>query len=361
MSSTFGNLIKISVFGESHGEAIGVVIDGLPAGESIDIEQIEQQMKRRAPGRDKTSTPRSEADVPKILSGYLDGRTTGAPLCAVIENTNTKSSDYSDIAFLPRPSHADYTGFVRYKGYSDFRGGGHFSGRLTAPLTFAGAVCRQILERKGITIGSHIYSIGEVKDTPFDMVGITPKLLRTLSKRSFSTVSPSAETEMRNAIESARANGDSVGGIIECAVVGMPAGIGSPMFDGVENRISSIVFGIPAVKGIEFGAGFSVSEMRGSQCNDPFYMVGKKVKTRSNNNGGILGGITDGMPIVFRAAVKPTPSIGKTQDTVNLKTGENAKLTIRGRHDPCIVPRALPVIESAAAIALLDMMTEVSK
>ncbi len=356
MSSTWGNKIKISVFGGSHTEAIGVNIEGLPAGEKIDMDEILVQMKRRAPGQDKTATARKEADEPHVLSGLLDGVLTGAPLCAVIYNTNQRSKDYSNLKIRPRPGHSDYTAYLRYNASNDIRGGGHFSGRLTAPIVFAGALIRQLLEKKGIVIGAHAASIGGAKDVQFSLTDVNAEQLNSLNREYFSVISSDAKEKMYAAVESARIKEDSVGGIIECAAVGVPAGLGDPMFGGVENLISSSVFGVPAVKGIEFGAGFSVAEMLGSENNDEFYYdENGAVKTRTNNCGGILGGITNGMPIVFRCAVKPTPSIGLEQNTVNLETHKNDKLIITGRHDPCIVPRAIPVIESAMAIALGEL------
>lgn len=359
MSSEIGKRIHISLFGESHGSAIGVVIHGLPAGEALDREEIQCQMTRRAPGRDKSATPRREMDTPDILSGYYRDTTTGAPLCAVIRNTDTRSGDYAAFARTPRPGHADYTGAVRYGGHGDARGGGHFSGRLTAPLVFAGAVCRQILSRRGVTIGGHVYSVGSVSDTPFDPVKISEKELIVLSKKSFPVVSAQAEKAMREEIEAARTARDSVGGIVEAAAVGLPAGLGAPMFEGVENVLAALIFGIPAVKGLEFGAGFAAAGQRGSDHNDPFcYNAQSHVVTTTNHHGGILGGITSGMPLILRAAMKPTPSIGTAQGTVDLETGKETSLTIEGRHDPCIVPRAVPVIESAMAVGLLDLILE---
>ena len=357
MSSTWGNNIRLSVFGGSHTGAIGVVLDNLPPNEKIDLDAVRVQMARRAPGRDKTATTRPEADEPKLLSGYLDGVTTGAPLAAVIENTNTRSKDYSDLKVHPRPGHADYTAAVRYQGANDIRGGGHFSGRLTACLVFAGAVCRQILERRGIVIGAHACRIGGVSDAPFDPVAVSAAELNALNTRFFAVRDAKAEEAMRAEIERARLAADSVGGVIECAAVGVPAGVGSPMFGGIENVFASILYGIPAVKGVEFGAGFGVADMRGSENNDPFYYDETgAVRTRTNHAGGILGGITTGMPLLFRIAVKPTPSIGQAQQTVDLAEKKDAALTIRGRHDPCIVPRAIPVAEACAAIALLDLL-----
>lgn len=356
MSSTFGEKIKISVFGESHGEGIGVVIDGLPSGVSIDTDAVLLQMARRAPGRDKTATPRRESDLPKILSGMPGNTLTGAPLCAVIENTNTRSQDYGNLMTKPRPGHSDYTAYVKYKGANDVRGGGHFSGRLTAPLVFAGAICRQILAEKGIKIAAHIGSIGSVTDKLFDPVDIEPELIDKLNKSSFALIDEGVEAKMRAEVDAAKAEHDSVGGMVECAVTGLPAGFGEPMFDGVEGVIAKAVFGVPAVKGIEFGTGFALAQMRGSQANDPFRYKDGKVVTETNNCGGILGGITDGMPLIFRAAIKPTPSISREQKTVDLQTGSNAVLTVQGRHDPCIVPRAVPVIEAVTAIAVINIL-----
>lgn len=353
---SWGGKIKLTVFGESHGPAVGAVLEGLPAGEEIGWDAVLLQMSRRAPGRDLTATPRKEADEPRVLSGLLNGRTTGAPLCAVIENTNTHSSDYDGLRNIPRPGHADYTAYVRYGGCNDVRGGGRFSGRLTAPLVFAGAVCRQILKRRGVTVGAHVLSVRGVKDEPFDPVDLPASLLEDLSSRYFSTIDRDIVENMRAEIESARKNLDSVGGVVECAAVGLPAGAGGPLSEGAESVLSSLLFAIPACKGVEFGAGFSAAEKFGSENNDPFYYDGDTVKTRTNNAGGILGGITTGMPLVFRAAFKPTPSIGREQDSVDLAAKTDAKLTVHGRHDPCIVPRAVPAVEAAAAVALLDLL-----
>lgn len=358
MSSIWGKNIRISIFGESHGAGIGVVIDGLPAGERIDMEEILFQMSRRAPGRNNLSTPRKESDQPEIYSGFLENVTTGAPLCAIIKNNNTHSSDYQNLNQTPRPGHADYTGRIRYNGFNDYRGGGHFSGRLTAPMVFAGAVCRQILFRRGIEIGAHIYSIAEICDKPFDTAAVDSNVLNNIVRNEFPVLNQEAGERMCALIETARTQGDSVGGVIECAALGFPCGIGSPIFDGVENRLAGILFGIPAVKGIEFGAGFESSKLRGSENNDPFYFSGDNVRTKTNRCGGILGGISTGMPLVFRLAVKPTPSIFQSQETVDLDTGRDTRLTIKGRHDPCIVIRALPAVEALTAVCLLDMLEE---
>jgi len=357
VSSNFGKNIKIQIFGQSHSEGIGVVIDGLPANEPIDLERVSAFLQRRAPGKTSYSTHRSEADAPKILSGLVDGKTCGAPLCAIIGNTDTKSGDYANLKDIPRPSHADYPASVKYFGANDIRGGGHFSGRLTAPLCFAGAVCLQILERNSVFIGAHIATIGKVKDTLFDPVNLTASELLSPSKKGFPVLNEAVGNLMITEIEAARMNLDSIGGTVECAILNVPVGIGDPMFDGLENNLAKAIFGIPAIKGIEFGAGFSSSELHGSENNDSFfYDENGKVRTKTNNCGGIMGGISNGMPIVFRVAVKPTPSISKEQDSISLIKGENAKLTIVGRHDPCIVPRAVPVIEAVAAAVILDMM-----
>lgn len=356
MSSIWGSNIKISLFGQSHGKAVGVTIHDFPTGVKLDMKSISGWMKRRSPGQDLFSTSRKEEDSFEILSGIVDEKTTGEPLTAVIYNKDIKSQDYEDIAFLPRPSHADYAAHIRYGGHNDKRGGGHFSGRLTAGLVFAGGVCEQVLEKKGVVCGAHIKSIKDIEDKSFDLVNVSAGLLRELRAKDFPVIDDKVGNKMKQAILFAREKGDSVGGVIECAIVGFPAGLGDPMFDGVENKISSLIFGIPAIKGIEFGRGFDISKIYGSQANDDFYIEHSKVKTHSNNNGGINGGITNGMPIVFRVAVKPTPSIFKEQNTVNLKTMQNAKITIQGRHDPCIVKRAVPVVEAAANIAALDLI-----
>lgn len=355
MSSAWGNKVKISVFGESHGSAIGVVLDGAPAGLKLDMDELMLNMGRRAPGRDKAATQRKEADIPNIISGVLNGTTTGAPICCVIENTNKRSGDYGNLLTKPRPGHADYTGYVRYNGFSDIRGGGHFSGRLTAPIVFAGSICRQALKQNGIEIASHIYSIADIYDEPFEPVAIGHDLINRLNEKSFPLIDTDKEDEMRSVIENARLSGDSVGGIIECCAVGVKPGLGDPMFFGAENVISSVMFGVPAVKGIEFGAGFDMTKMRGSKSNDPFKYENGRVITTTNNNGGILGGITTGMPIIFRTAIKPTPSISQPQSTVDLQSGENATIEIIGRHDPCIASRASVVIESALALALINL------
>lgn len=358
MSSTWGNYLKLSIFGESHGAGIGVVIDGLPAGETVDMAEVLRQMARRAPGGSLTVTPRKESDTPQILSGITANSTNGAPLCAIIKNTDTHSSDYDELNHVPRPGHADYTGFVRYRGHNDPRGGGHFSGRLTAPMVFAGAVCRQILSRRGVEIGAHLLAVGPCQAHRLDPATVDAAQLKELSRRGFPVRDPADETPFRQEIESARMAGDSVGGLVECAAVGLPAGLGSPMFDGVENRLAGLLWGIPAVKGLEFGEGFAMASSRGSRQNDPFFMDGDTVRTHTNRHGGILGGITSGMPLIFRLAFKPTSSIRLPQQSVDLRTRRDAPLTVPGRHDPCVAVRAVPVVENLTAVCLLDLLLE---
>lgn len=356
MSSTWGERIKISLFGESHGKAIGIVIDGLPAGELIDFDKINLQIFRRKPKSNNLTTPRKESDIPQIVSGILNGRTTGTPLCAVIKNEDAKLGDYLKNKFKLRPGHADFTSIVHYGGFADLSGGGHLSGRLTAPLVFAGTICREILEKKGIFIGAHLSSVGDITDKPFDKVNIDAKTLTYLSGKTFPVLSDEISLKMQNKILEVKNNSDSIGATIECAVVGMPVGIGYPIFDSIESKISSIVFSVPGVKGLEFGRGFGSSLMQGSYHNDIFTLQNGEIKTKTNNSGGILGGISNGMPIVFKVAFKPTASIKKEQDTVNFKTKTKCKIICSSRHDPCIAVRATPVIESVTAIALLDLM-----
>lgn len=354
MSSTYGKTFQISVFGESHGKGIGVVIDGVPAGIPVDMEKVGADMKRRMPRAIEGSTTRRESDVPKVMSGIFQGRTTGSPICAVIENNNQRSKDY-DFDVRPRPSHADYTAAVKYNGFADMRGGGHFSGRLTAPLVFAGAIARQYLETKGVTIGSHILSVGKIQDAPFDPMEIHIETLKYLYNSSFPVLEERKGAQMREEIERARMDMDSVGGIIECAAIGMPGGIGEPMFDGIEPVLAKGIFGIPAVKSLEFGAGRDITAMRGSEANDQMSVKDGKAAFLSNNSGGIQGGISNGMPILLRVGFKPTASIAKEQRTADLQAGEETKLAIRGRHDSCIAVRGLAVVEAVVAIGLADL------
>lgn len=358
MSGVWGNKLKISVFGESHSAAIGVVVDGVPAGLKINFDEIKVQMARRAPNGGEFSTPRTEADDVEILCGVMDGVAEGTPICAVIRNTNVKSKDYSQLRDVMRPSHADYGYKVKYDGFNDYRGGGASSGRLTAPLVFAGAIARQLLKNKGIQVVSHILSVADVKDRRFG-TEITAEEISSLKSAVLPLLDKSKEDDVRKVIASARADGDSVGGRIECAVTGLKAGLGDPLFDSIESVLSSLLFSVPAVKGAEFGNGFGITEMRGSEANDSWhYGEDGVLRTLTNNNGGVLGGITTGMPVVFNVAIKPTASIFKEQDTVNVATGENVKLSLKGRHDPCIVVRALPVIEAAAALAVYQFVGE---
>lgn len=352
MSSTYGENLKLSIFGQSHGAAIGMTLDGIPAGLPVDTDALQTFLSRRAPGQNDWSTPRKEADRPEFLSGILDGFTCGAPIAAAIYNKNTRPGDYANLKDCPRPGHADLTAQIKYGGFQDAAGGGHFSGRLTAPLCIAGGLCKQWLESMGIQVFAHIAAISGISDTPFDP--LAPD--RDSIQPEFPVINPDAGAQMRDAISAAKGDGDSVGGIVECAVTGLPAGVGEPMFGGVESRIAQIVYGVPAVKGVEFGAGFAAAGLRGSQNNDDYVISDGHIRTVTNNAGGILGGITTGMPLIFRAALKPTPSISRPQQSVSLSSGEMQELVVKGRHDPCIVPRAVPVIEAAAAIAIFDMI-----
>jgi len=352
MSSIYGNKIKLSIFGQSHGPAIGMTLDNIPAGLPVDFNKLQEFLNRRAPGQSDLSTQRREEDIPEFIAGIVDGHTCGAPITAIIKNENTRSGDYGTIKDCPRPGHADYPANAKYGGYQDVSGGGHFSGRLTAPLCIAGGLCKQWLESKNIRIGAHIECIGGIDDNHFDPVA--PQI--DAINADFPVISDLCGNQMKEAIAKAKANGDSVGGIIECAIVGLPAGIGDPMFDGMESRIAQIVYGIPAVKGVEFGLGFASAYRRGSENNDSYTITDGKIKTTTNHAGGILGGITTGMPLIFRAAIKPTPSISLPQQTFSLSTSEITTIRVKGRHDPCIVPRAVPVIEAAAAIAIFDAM-----
>lgn len=357
MSSEFGKLLRISVFGQSHGKAIGVVVDGLPAGEAVDMEELNAFLDRRKPGKSPLSTARRETDLPVFLSGLENGVTCGSPLCAVIENADQHSSDYSLFRDNPRPSHADYTAFVKWGGQADMRGGGHFSGRLTAPLCVAGGIAKQILARRGVYVGAHLASVGTVEDTPFPLYP-TRELFAEIAAKSFPVLDGGAGERMQAEISAARQEGDSVGGVVECAAAGLPAGLGDPMFDGMENRLAAALFGVPAVKGVEFGGGFASARLRGSENNDPFTVSGGNIAAKTNRAGGILGGITTGMPLVLRTAIKPTPSILKPQRTVRLPDMAETELQITGRHDPCIAHRAVPVIEAVTAAVLLDVLLE---
>nr|WP_302497223.1 chorismate synthase [uncultured Flavonifractor sp.] len=336
------------IFGESHGPAIGVVLEGVPAGLELDLEQVQKELDRRKPGQDPTATARKESDLVEVLSGVFEGKTTGAPLAMVIRNSDQHSKDYESIRYTPRPSHGDYAGFIKSRGCLDYRGGGHFSGRLTAPLVAAGAVAKQVLAGRGVQVGAHISSIYGICDAALE----DPEELKAVAAKSFPVLNDSKGEEMRQAILEAKGEQDSVGGAIECAVTGLPAGLGAPDFGcNVEGIFSQYLFSVPAVKGIEFGAGVAFSLMRGSEANDPFAVEDGKVVTKTNHAGGINGGITNGMPVTFEVTIRPTPSISLPQESVDLRTGEETEIEIHGRHDPCIVPRAVPVIEAAAALA----------
>lgn len=356
MSGNFGKKINLSIFGESHGKAIGIVINGIEPGIKIDLEKIKKDMARRAPGRNTLSTQRKEGDNFEILSGFFEGYTTGTPLSVIIKNNDTKSKDYSKIKNLVRPSHGDFSGFVKYNGFNDYRGGGHFSGRITAPLVFAGALAKQILESKGIYVGAHIQRVGKVEDDSFDRVNLNKEVLDSISVKELPLLNNEKIDEIKREILNARQNGDSVGGAIECSLIGINPGIGNPFFDSLESVIAHLAFSVPAVKGIEFGLGFDFAKENASKVNDEYHIKNGKIRTYTNNNGGIVGGITNGMPVVFRVAIKPTPSISKEQRTVNIKTMEEGILKIEGRHDPCIVQRAVVVIEAIAALAVLELL-----
>ncbi|NLZ59972.1 MAG: chorismate synthase [Lentisphaerae bacterium] len=359
MASEIGKILKITVFGQSHGAAVGMVMDGFPAGEKIDLAELQAFMQRRAPGKNKLSTPRKEEDQPEFLSGLLDGVSCGAPLCAIVRNRDTRSQDYAQLVDIPRPGHADYTAGIRYHGFQDPRGGGHFSGRLSAAICLAGALCQQALQKRGICIGAHIASISDIKDELFlERQNLDAGLLRQIANKDFPVIDEAAGARMQDCIVSASAEQDSVGGCIECAILNYPAGIGNPRFEGLDARLAQAIFALPAVKGLEFGSGFAASLKRGSANNDPFYMHEGRVCCRSNNHGGVLGGISSGMPIIFKAAIKPTSSIAREQQSVSLSRKQDCTLRIEGRHDPCIVPRAVPVIEAISAIILLDLLLE---
>ncbi|MDR1205081.1 MAG: chorismate synthase [Peptococcaceae bacterium] len=354
-----GRALKLTIFGESHGESVGMVLEGLPPGLALDMEDISQEMERRAPGRSWTSTARREPDRVVIQSGLYQGKTTGTPLCGLIKNTDVRSADYEALRGVARPGHADWTGHVKYGGYQDPRGGGHFSGRLTAPLVFAGAVARQFLRRKGVAAGGHVLRLGGVADRAFDPVLVNRTLLDNLREMEVPLLDLTAEAAMRQAIRDAVAAKDSVGGIVECAVTGLPAGLGAPFFDSMESVLSHLLFSVPAVKAVEFGDGFGMADQRGSRVNDElYYDRDGSVRTRTNHNGGINGGLTNGMPLLFKAAVKPTPSIGAPQKTVNFLEEKEIDLEVGGRHDPCVVLRALPAVEAAAVLAAADFLIE---
>lgn len=358
MSGISGKNIELSIFGESHGKGIGIIINGLPPGIKLDFDYINNEMQRRAPGQNRLSTTRKERDNFEIISGFFNNKTTGTPLCCIIWNEDTQSKDYHSIKNIMRPGHADFSGYMKYHGYNDYRGGGHFSGRLTAPLVFAGAIAKWILQKQHIYIGSHIKSIGHIKEHNFDWVNIDDKHLELLNTKKFPVLDIEVGKKMEEFILSVKKEGDSIGGIVETAITNISPGIGEPFFHSVEGMISKYLFSIPSIKGVEFGAGFNITEMKGSEANDTYYIDNNKVKTTSNNNGGLLGGITNGMPVVFKTAIKPTSSIEKIQKTIDIASKEEINLSVKGRHDPCIVPRVIPVIESVACLCILDLICE---
>ena len=361
MSGIFGLNIKMSIYGESHGKAIGVVLDGLPPGLALDEEAISREMARRAPGQSALTTARKEKDVVEIQSGFFNGYTTGTPLCARIANSDQHSKDYSILKDKMRPGHGDYAGYVRYQGYNDYRGGGHFSARLTAPLVFAGAVAKQALAQYGITVGAHILRIHDITEPGFNPLGESEATLKTIDAKSLPVINDNIGEQMQNCILTAKGVLNSVGGVIELMAINLPAGLGAPYFDSVESRLSQILFSVPAVKGIEFGEGFGFAQLTGAEANDQMHYEEGKVRCYTNHNGGITGGLTNGMPLVFRVAMKPTPSISREQKTVSLAEQSDTTLTVVGRHDPCIVQRAVPVIEAVTAWTLWDLLIEAKK
>lgn len=365
MPSTFGNALRVTVFGQSHSQAVGCVVEGLPSGHVVDMEALRRFMARRAPGQGPWTTPRKEADLPRVVSGLNPkGATCGAPLAVVIENTNTRSRDYDNLMAVPRPGHADYTAWAKWHGNQDVPGGGHFSGRLTAPLCAAGGIALQVLAKRGVRVGAHLLSVADVRDEPLCALDNAPasqarlraQLDALADGRTFPTIDDAAGKAMLAAIDDARRELDSVGGVVECVATGMPAGVGSPMFDGIENLVARAAFGVPAVKGVEFGRGFEAARLRGSEDNDPYRMVDGAVTPVTNNAGGALGGITTGAPVLFRMALKPTSSISRQQESVDLTSGSDATLEVHGRHDPCVATRAVPVAEAICALALLDAL-----
>lgn len=361
MSGICGLNIKLAIYGESHGRSIGIVLDGLPPGLPLDLEMISREMARRAPGQNALSTARKETDAFEIQSGFFNGYTTGTPLCAMIKNSDQHSKDYSILADKMRPGHADYAGYIRYQGFNDYRGGGHFSGRITAPLVFAGAIAKQALAKYGINIGAHIFSIADIKEDSFCALGVEDSLLEELSAKAFPVMDEAKGIAMQDKILEAKSSLNSVGGIIETIVQHLPAGIGAPYFDSLESRLSQALFSVPAVKAVEFGDGFDITTKTGAEANDELHFVEEKVIAYTNHNGGITGGITNGMPVIFRVGIKPTPSIAREQRTISLKDQVDTTLTIVGRHDPCIVQRAVPVIEAVTAWTIWDLLLEAKK
>ena len=362
MAANFGKNYKISLFGESHGTALGVNIDGIPAGTELDLEFIAEEMKRRAPGRSKLTTPRVEKDEFEILSGFFEGKTTGTPLAMIVRNKDQRSKDYSELKIKPRPGHADWSGMNRYDGFNDIRGSGHFSGRITTSIVFAGAIAKQLLKSQGILVGAHIKSLYDIEERDFAEGDITEENINKLRGMILPTLEDGVARKMEEAIMKAREEENSLGGIVEVMITGLKPGIGDPFFESIESEISRMIFSIPSTKGIEFGAGFGITRMTGYEANDEMYFdENGNVKSYTNNNGGIIGGISTGMPISFKVAIKPTASISKAQKTVNLETKKSDILEVQGRHDPVIVPRAIVVLECATAIVILDRLLESQK
>ena len=353
MSSSYGQRIRVTLFGQSHGEAIGMVLDGLPAGEPLDMEALQVFLNRRAPGQSSLTSKRKEADQPRFLSGIFQGRTCGAPLCGVIENTDTRSEDYQKLADIPRPGHADWPAWVKHHGYNDYRGGGHFSARLTAPFCIAGGILLQMLARRSVTVHSRLLAVGSIQDQPWSPLSMDWPSPQP-NEWGLPVSTPETAAAMAHYIQETAKAGDSVGGVVECCVTGMPIGLGEPFFDSLESQISHVVFSIPAVKGIEFGSGFSSTMLKGSENNDPYYISNGTIRPKTNHHGGILGGLSTGAPLVFRVAFKPTPSIAQSQASVSILRCSPESLTIGGRHDPCVAIRAVPCVEAAAAIALAE-------
>lgn len=353
-----GNKFKISLFGESHGKCVGVVIDGMPPGFEIDMAKLKSFLDRRRPGSSKLATPRSEKDKPVFMSGLKENLSTGFPLCVIIENEDKKSSDYDNLKNIPRPSHCDYTALLKYGGFADLNGSGHMSGRLTAPICIAGGIAKQMLESMGVFVGAHLYAVGDVKDKQYDLVNLDVETLKKTDNTDFPAIDENQSEEMKELIQITKEDKDSIGSIIEIGVVGIPKAVGKPIFNTVEGRLSQMAFSIPGVKGVEFGMGFDCAKLKGSKHNDDYMVVDWKIKTSTNNSSGIVSGMTNGMPIVYRCAFKPTASIGKVQTSVNLKTMKEEKLLIEGRHDPCIGVRAVSVMEAATSLVLIDMIME---
>lgn len=356
MANQWGRLLRITLFGESHGVGVGLVLEGLPPGFAVDLDHINEELARRRPGHSQLTSSRSETDEFEIISGLKSNRTTGAPLTVLLRNKDPRSRDYQDIRYQPRPGHADFTAYIKYRGHNDHRGGGQFSGRLTAPVVFAGALAKQWLFKNwGTVIGSHLLQIGALRDDCFDPAEIDSDLLERLCHTPFPVLNEAIRTDMLNLITEVQKSGNSVGGIVECAAVNLPAGIGEPWFDSVESTIAHLAFSIPGVKALEFGSGFKLAAMYGSQANDEFCTCDNRVITTSNHAGGVLGGITNGMPVLFRVAFKPTPSIKRAQQTVDLRTMQPVVIELEGRHDPCIAIRAVPVVEAVCALALMEL------